>query len=191
MKLNWVQNSHRSRRMDIQIFSDLILEDTEIDIILISPPGDPDHITEVVNSLGRISPSPHSVDSEHPRIIPPVHQILEYESVEGPLGEHSVGDVEARVLPHTGLEHVEFLQEPVVQLPPDLELQGAEGVGDPLQAVAYAVSEVVQRVYAPLVTCVRVGRVPDAVDCRVPQRCVRMLVVDLGTQAVLVFLEQA
>lgn len=61
-QFNWFKNGHSSWRMDVKVFSNLIFEDAEVDVILVSSSGDSDSITEVVDGFRRVSSSPHAVD---------------------------------------------------------------------------------------------------------------------------------
>ena len=62
---------------------------------------------------------------------------------------------------------LERVDEPVVEGAVVLELQGADGVGDPLQGVGEGMGEVVHRVDAPALAGAVVGDALDAVDDRV------------------------
>ena len=79
------------------------------------------------------------------------------------------------------------LNEPVVQRTVDVELQGADGMGDVLDGVALAMREVIHGVDAPFVTgAVMVGEL-DAVQQRVTEHHVGMGHVNFGTEHLLPF----
>jgi len=88
---------------------------------------------------------------------------ITYEFVELALGQHGVGDVEARVLPHVRQVAVQRVQQPVVARAAHLELQRAQRVRDVLDGVHQAVRVVVARVDAPLVARLGVRGELDAV----------------------------
>ena len=81
------------------------------------------------------------------------------------LAHDRVGQVQARELDLSGLVgHRQVLDEPVVQRPVHLELQGAERVGDALDGVALAVGVVVHGVDVPGVAGAVVGHLADPVE---------------------------
>ena len=65
------------------------------------------------------------------------------------------------------------------------ELQGAQGMCDPLDGVAVAVREIIQRVYAPFVTSTLVRMVTDTINNRIAHVDVGGSHVDPGPQHVL------
>ena len=79
------------------------------------------------------------------------------------LAHHRIVDVETGELDLLRVMNFQRLAEPVVQRAVNLELQGANGVGDTLDGVALAVGVVVHRVDAPLVAGAVVMAVQDAV----------------------------
>ena len=87
--------------------------------------------------------------------------------------------------------HVRVLDDPVVQGPVVLILQGAQGVGDALQGVLDGVGEVIHGEDAPLGALAVVLDIPDAVEHRVPHVEVAAGQVDLGPQGVLALRELA
>jgi len=91
-----------------------------------------------------------------------------------------VGELEPGELDLLGLVEGQrqVLQEPVVERPVAVELQGADRVGDPLEGVALAVGPVVGGVDAPLVAGTEVVAGPDAVHDRIPQLHVFVVHVD-------------
>ena len=99
VQLNGVNNSHGPGSMDIKELPHLILKDTEIDIVLVAPSSDSDWITETVDCFSRVASSPHPVDCENSWVIPAINQVLENESMQGSLRQHSVCDVEPWVFP--------------------------------------------------------------------------------------------
>ena len=101
---------------------------------------------------------------------------------QAPLAQDGVAEVEAGELDLLGMVDAQLVEEPVVERAVDLELQGADGVGDALEGVALAVGPVVHRVDAPLVAGAGVRLVADAVHDGVAQEDVGGGHVDLGPQ---------
>lgn len=77
---------------------------------------------------------------------------------------------------------VKSFKSPVVELPPDLKLQGAQRMGDALEAIADGVGIVVERVDAPLVANMRVRMEFNSVYHWISHCCVGMLTVNFGSQ---------
>ena len=77
---------------------------------------------------------------------------------------------------------VESLKSPVVELPPDLKLQGTQGVGNTLETIADRVGIVVERVDAPLVTNMRVRMEFNSVYNWISHCRICMLAVNLCSQ---------
>ena len=95
-----------------------------------------------------------------------------------------MGDVQAGELGLAGAVagQVEMVQEPVVQRSVGIELQGADGVGNPLHRVALAVGPVVGGIDAPPVAGAVVGVMADAVQHRIAHEHVLVGHVDAGPQ---------
>ena len=83
-----------------------------------------------------------------------------------------------------GTVDVESLQHPVVQFSSDLELKGAERVGDALETVTNGVGVVVEWIDAPAVAHVRMRVELYAVNDWVSESRVGVFVVDLRTQRI-------
>ncbi len=115
--------------------------------------------------------------SSQPVDMPFVHQLQQLA-----LAHHRVAEVEAGEFDLLRMEDAQLLEEPVVEGPVVLELEGADRMGDPLEGVGQAVGEIVHRVDAPRVPGAVMGGVEDAVDHRVAQVHVRRGHVDLGPQ---------
>ncbi len=105
------------------------------------------------------------------------------ELAEHPLAHHRVAQVEPRALDllRVGVDR-ELVQDPVVERPVVLELQGAQRVGDALDRVRQGMCKIVHRVDAPAVLGAVVSRMLDAVEHRVAQVEVRRRHVDFRTQ---------
>jgi hypothetical protein len=58
-------------------------------------------------------------------IVPSIDEFTINQFLDLALAQHSVTNVEARVLPHEGLVHVKRLEKPVVRFTSDFELQSA------------------------------------------------------------------
>ena len=136
---------------EVELSADDELEVLEADDVLVSAARHGADVAELVDRGGRVAPSAHAVERQEARVVPVLDELLLDERPELALRDDVVRDVQARELPHERAVQLELLQEPVVQLASDLELERADGVGDPLQTVADAVREVVQRVDAPLI----------------------------------------
>jgi hypothetical protein len=89
------------------------------------------------------------------------------------------------VLVSPGLLEANLLQDPIVDLPIVVELEGAEGVRDVLEGVRKAVGEIVEGVNTPLVSPAIMGGVADPIENGVTHDHVGMGHVDLGSQHVL------
>ena len=78
--------------------------------------------------------------------------------------------------------YAEGLDEPVVQRPVHIELEGTDGVGDSLYGITLSVGIVVHRVDAPFVSGAVVMRMLDTVQKRIAEHHVGMGHVNLGTE---------
>ena len=78
--------------------------------------------------------------------------------------------------------NVKPFKSPVVQLSPDLKLQGAQGMGNTFKAITDWVSIVVERVDAPLVANVRMRMEFNSVYNWISHCCVGMLAVNFCSQ---------
>lgn len=85
-------------------------------------------------------------------VVPASDESIVDEGFNLALAQHSVTDVQARVLPHIWLVDVEILEKLIVGFAADLELKGAKGVCDVLERVYQAVSVVIGGIDTPLVT---------------------------------------
>lgn len=168
--------------MCIEVLPYFILKNSEVDVILIAAAGDSNGVAEIVNGFGGIASPAHSVDGEYAGIVPAAHPVGEDQLVELALGKHGVCDVEPRVLPHVRPVDVESFQYPVVQFSSDFELERAEGMSDAFETVADGMCVVVEGIDAPLLAHVRVRVEFNAINHRVTQCRIHVLVVDLRPQ---------
>ena len=129
-----------------------------------------DHGGEVADPFGREAAPAQARDRRHPGVVPAAHVPFVDQAQEDPLGEDGVGEVEAgELVLARDRRHRKVLDEPVVEGPVDLELEGADRVGDALDGVGLAVGEVVGRVDAPGVAGAGMRGVHDPVENGVAQ----------------------
>jgi len=62
--------------MDVEIFADLVLENSEVDVVLVASPGDSNHVAEVVDCLSRVASPSHPIDGQNPWIVPTQHVLV-------------------------------------------------------------------------------------------------------------------
>ena len=162
------QDRHRPRRAGVQVVTDRVLEQLHADaaVRLVHP----DARGEQADPLGRVAAAAHPGDRRHPGIVPAGDEALLHQLEQFPLAHHGVVEVQPRelVLARTGLRK-KVVDEPVVDRPVVLELEGADGVRDPLDRVGERVGEIVHRVEAPGIAPPVVRGVADAVQQRVAQ----------------------
>ena len=128
----------------------------------------------------------------HAGIVPAVDQAFVDQPPQLALRGQGVGQVEARELDLLRqVDAVDVVEEPVVERPVILELEGAQRVGYALDRVGLAVGPVVHGVDAPLRARAVVLRVEDPVEHRVAQVHVRRGHVDLRAERVRSVLELA
>lgn len=167
--LDRVQHCHCLGSLQQQHLLHLLLQQRPLDIVLVACPGGVDLVDKGNQHGGGIASVDESADGQQSSIIPPLHQARIYHGLDLPLRQHVPLDVQARVLPHHWLPHLQEVQEGVVEFPPDLELQRAERVVDVFKAVAGAVREVVGGVDFELGACAGVRVALLAVDHWVPE----------------------
>ena len=95
--------------------------------------------------------------------------------------EHGIRQVEARELVLPWMEHAEGVEAPVVERAVVLELERADGVGDPLDRVREAVREVVHGVNAPLVPGPVMRRFHNAIHDRIAHIQIGRSHIDFGS----------
>jgi hypothetical protein len=146
--------------------------------------GDADAGDEGAERAGGDAAATQAGNRGHARVVPAGHDLLVDELEELALRHEGVGEVEFRefVLVRKGAGQAEGIEHPVVERAVVHELEGADGVCDPLKVIAQAVGIVVERVDAPLVAGVVMGDVADAVEERVAQPHVGRGHVDLAAQ---------
>ena len=123
----------------------------------------PIDVAEDGDGLGREAAAPEAGDGRHARVVPAVDELRLDELEQAALGEDGVAEVEPGELDLLGMVDAELVEEPVVEGTVDLELEGADRVGDALDRVALAVGPVVGRVDAPVVAGAVVVLAADAV----------------------------
>ena len=147
--------------------------------------GDADDVAEGADRPRRVAAPAQAGEGGHARVVPAVDVALLDELQQPALGEHGVGQVEARELDLVGARReAEVVDQPVVDVAVVLELQRAQRVGDLLEGVRQRMGEVVHRVDRPLVAGAVVVGVADAVEQRVAHLHVGRRHVDLRAQHV-------
>ena len=140
---------------------------------------------EIADGAGGVAPAAQAAQGGHPGVVPAGDPALLHQLAQLALAHDGVVDAQPGKLDLPGLGgHGAVGDDPVVQGPVVLKLQGAQGVGDALQGVLDGVGEVVHGVDAPLVPLAVVVHVVDAVDHRVPHVEVAAGQVDLGPEGV-------
>ena len=56
--------------MYIKVFSDFILQNIEVDVVLVPSSGDTNGITEVIDGFSRVTSSSHTIDGKNSWVIP-------------------------------------------------------------------------------------------------------------------------
>ena len=144
-----------------------------------------DLLAEHLEGFRGVAPAPYSAQGRHPRIVPSGHEALLDELQELALTHEGICQVEPCEFVLVARIDVQGLDEPVVERTVDVELQGADRMGDVLDGVALSMGEVVHRIDAPLVTRAVVGGVLDAVEEGISEHHVGGCHVYLGTQDLL------
>mgnify|MGYP000901859129 CR=1 FL=1 len=109
--------------MNIEILSDFIFQNVEVNVVFVSSSGDTDNITEIVDGFGRVTSSSHAVDGKDSWVIPTLDSVGENKFVEFSLGKHVVGNVKSGILPNVRFVKVESVKDPVIKFSSDFEFQ--------------------------------------------------------------------
>ena len=145
--------------------------------------GHTDAFAEITDRGGGVAPAAQAAEGGHTGIVPAGDPALLYQSTQLAFGHDGVVDAQASELDLPGAGgQLTVLDNPIIERPVGLKLQGAEAVGDALQGILNGVGEVVHGVDAPLVALAMVAHVVDAVDNRVAHIEVAAGKVDLSTQ---------
>ncbi len=166
----------RSARL-VEVLAHAVLEQRIVDHRLLL--GDADALAEVAHRLRRVAAAADAGDGGHARVVPAGDDLLLHQAQQLPLPHHRVRQVQAGELDLARLVDAQRFDEPVVQRPVVLELQGADRVRDALERVGLAVRPVVHRIDAPLVAGAVMARMQDAVHHGVAQVDVGRRHVDL------------
>ena len=159
--------------------------------------GDADALGEAAEAGGGEAAAAGTDERRQARVVPAGDVAFIHQLDQLALGQHHVGEVEARELDllRQRAREVAFagerVEQPVVERTLVLELERAHRVRDVLDRVLDRVGEGVHRVDAPGVAGAMVGGVADAVDRRVTQVDVGARHVDLRAQDVGAFGELA
>jgi hypothetical protein len=73
----WINNGQSSGSSKIELFPEYILQEMERNNVFISPPGDSDAVTELIDCLSSVSSPPEAVECEYPGIVPALHVAFE------------------------------------------------------------------------------------------------------------------
>ena len=180
--LSGIEDREAAERRAVEHVAHGVLEHLDLDHAV--GLRDADHRREVADPLGGEAAPAQARERRHPRVVPSAHVPLVDEAQEHALREDGVGEIEPGELVLVRARgHRQVLDEPVVERPVVLELQGADGVRDALDRVGLPVREVVGRVDAPRVARPRMLRVDDPVQDRVAQVDVAGGHVDLARAA--------
>jgi len=183
-----LKNTHSAVATDLHILAANLLQNSVVDEDS-SIGGDTDDVTEVVDSIGRVTTTTETVKSGHARIVPAVDKLLGHKGQQLALAHDSASDVKAAELPHNGAIDLESIKKPVVRGTTDEELQSAQRQIDILEAVVQAVSEVVAGVDAVLVASHGVRDVADTIGDKIPHARIVGGDVHLHTKSSLTLLE--
>ena len=174
-----------SRHLELQIFSDALLELSDVDgrISL----GYADVVAELADGFRCVASSAYSSERAQSRIVPAFYLALFNKSSDESLAhqhrcyvKRSKFDLARRIWPPAY-----FPYHPVIQRSVIFELECADGVRDALDGVLDRMREIVHRIDAPFISGVVVRSVHDSVDNRVSHVDVRACHVDLCPEAYL------
>ena len=182
-ELHRVQHGHGPAGVEVQVLPQAVLQEGVLHggVHL----GHAVSLAEVPDGGGGVAPAAQAADGGHPGVVPAGHVAALHQGPELPLAHHRVVDAKPGKLNLPGLTgQGDVLDDPVVEGPVVLKLQGAQGVGDALHGVLKGVGVVVHGVDAPLVPGAVVAGVVDPVDHRVSHIEVAGGQVDLGPQGV-------
>ena len=180
-QLDGPQDRHDPLGGLVQILPEAVLQ--EAVLYHIGGFGHTDAVAEIADGLGGIAPAAQAAQGRHPGIIPAGDPALLHQPAELPLAHNSVVDTQAGKLDLPGMGgQVAVLDDPVIQGPVGLKLQGTQAVGDTFQGILNGMGEVIHGIDAPLVPLTVMVHVVDPVDNGVPHIEVAAGQVDLGPQ---------
>ena len=178
-----LQHGHDPPGRLVQVLAQAVLEQGHVDHALAL--GHADCLGKVADGLGRVAAAAQAGDGRQARVVPAAHEGLVHQLQQLALAHHGVVQVQAGELDLLRVAgDGQVVQHPVVERAMVLELQRADGMGDPLQRVGDGVGVVVHRVDAPAVAGAVVAFAADAVEHRVAHVHVGRGHVDLGAQHV-------
>ena len=161
------QDRHHAGGAFVQVLPETVFQEGDVHGAL--PFGHADPFAEVPDRFRGVAAPSNTRQGRHPRVVPSGHVSALHQFQEHPLAHHRVGEVEAGELDLARREDPQVLDKPVVKRPVVLELQGAQGVGDPLDGVRLTVGEVIGGIDAPPVSGPVMGGLQYSIDHRVPQ----------------------
>ena len=175
---NRVEHAERPGRAPLEVAPDAELELADVHHAVVL--GHPDEVCEVAQRLGGDPAPAHAGDGGHAGVVPAGDPLLVDNLEELALRHHRVAERQPGelVLPGARVPGAGVVEHPVVEFAVRLELQRADGVGDPLDGVLERVGPVVHGVDAPGVAGAVVAGVADAVEERVPHEHVGVRHVD-------------
>lgn len=187
-ELERIDDAHAARGGGIQMIANLELELRDIGDAL--ELGDAGFLAELADGDGGDAAAACAGERGHARIIPAGDVSFVHQPDQLALAQDGVGEIQFRELDLAWLRrHRAILDHPIVEGTVDLELQGAERVGDVLVRVLQRMREVIHRVEAPGIAGIVMLRLQHAVDHGIPHDDVRRGHVDLRTEDSLAFLE--
>ena len=177
-----MKHRHGTGGVLVEIVTDAGFQHAHLDDVVLL--GHADALAELADGGRGVTTATQTGDGQHARIVPTADVPLGHQQVQLALGHDGVFEVQTRELVLTRVTvDADVVQHPVIEATVVLELQGAQGVGDPLQGVRDAVGEVIHRVDAPLVTGLVVVSKLDAIDDGIAHHHEGGCHVDLGAQA--------
>ncbi len=175
-----VEHGHDAAGGAVELFADASFQQLDFDDVVAA--GHAGFVAESADGGRRVAPAAQPREGGHAGVVPALYVPFFHQFEQAPLAGDHVGDVHAGELDLPAGENLEFLDEPIVEGPVVAKLQGAQGVGDALDAVALPVREIVHRVDAPRVARAVVPFVLDAVHDGVAHVHVGRRHVDFGAQ---------
>ena len=161
-----VEYEHQAGNSALEVTTDSLLETDDLDDAV--GRGDAELVDELENGAGGHTSAANGDQGVQTGVVPAANVLAVNKRLELALGEHGAGQAETAVFALHGLVDFERLVEPLIRDTAENELGGAEGVGDALEAIAKAVSEIVGRVDLPLASGPVVRLVENSVSSKIP-----------------------
>ncbi|BAF61048.1 hypothetical protein PTH_2866 [Pelotomaculum thermopropionicum SI] len=159
------QHGHDARGFQVQVFPYAVLQKRNIDYAVAF--GNADEIAKPANCLRGIAAPAQAAYGGHPRVVPAAYIALFNQFPQLPLAHYGVAQVEPGKLDLLRVINAQRVKHPVVQRAVVFKLQGADGVGNPLNGIRYGMGKIIHGINAPFVSRPVVGCVHNAVEHRV------------------------